>query len=338
MILREKNLIKISHKGLFFNDCLIPHNFTKENVINLLGEPDSKEPVNEISHFTYDNLGLGIYFNNNSIESIGVDFEFREMKHSPKNSFSGNIDLLGLICSGNSFNEKTFESFESLIKSNNIDYKENYLGDLIINISYLKIQPYFHFENDNLTSFSITIDEGYTPDTGTINFKSTDLTTLLNILNEKTIIKLECLEEYEGSYQTENDISSGFLVNDFEYNEDYGPDNTVNGGDFDTNKKVYLSSYYRKKTFELEQNDFIQKLNLFIEENNDNDWDLFMQNLDLPADSHIESFEYTEEGLQVHIIDTIEEEKTIDSDGNIITYEEYEQYNGMTFKITFEKK
>ena len=86
--------IKVSHDGLFINDHKISVNFSKGDFKKILGNPDRNELVNVFQCFIYDKIGLDIFFNDDeTFDRLGIDFEYRGMKHSPDALYYGSDNL-----------------------------------------------------------------------------------------------------------------------------------------------------------------------------------------------------------------------------------------------------
>ena len=147
--------IKVSQDGFFIDENKIKNTFSKKDFVKILGNPDRNETVNGIPCYIYDKIGLSIFFNDEeTISRFGIDFEWREMKHSPKQFFLGNVEISDLIVNPRE-NEK---SFESSLSSKNIDFTNDGIS-LEIRLSSFIIEPYFHYTNENITSIQIRINE-----------------------------------------------------------------------------------------------------------------------------------------------------------------------------------
>ena len=59
--------IKVNVEGLFYNNSLIKFNSTRNDIIKHFGEPNSQDPVNGLPHFRYDDLSIGVFFNDNFV-------------------------------------------------------------------------------------------------------------------------------------------------------------------------------------------------------------------------------------------------------------------------------
>jgi len=322
-------LIKLSSDGFFIDENKINNSFSKKDFIKILGNPDRNESVNGIPCFIYDKIGIDIFFNvEETFDSFGIDFEWREMKHSPKQSFIGNVEISGLIVNPRE-NEK---SFESSLSSNNIDF----INDGIffdINLSSFIVTPYFHSTNENITSIQITINKEISIKSESFNFDSNNLSFSLNLLETNRYkVLIEFIEEYSGSYQTENNLSSGYIDN-YEFDEQFCPENSITDGVFDNNRKVYRRFYTKKVLFELDIDLFIKKLKDFVNSNNENDLESFNDWIGLNDYSFIDQF-IDEDKFE----STMLEEKISDKDGNIIVYDDYESFDGLSFKLIFDDK
>ena len=322
-------LIKVSPDGFFIDENKINNSFSKKDFIKILGNPDRNETVNGIPCFIYDKIGLSIFFNDDeTINRFGIDFEWREMKHSPKQFFLGNVEISDLIVNPQE-NEK---SFESSLSSNNIDFINDEIS-IEIHVSSFIVEPYFHSTNENITSIQITINEEISIKSESFNFDSNNLSFSLNLLETNRYkVLIEFIEEYSGSYQTENNLSSGYIDN-YEFDEQFCPENSITDGVFDNNRKVYRRFYTKKILFELDIDLFIKKLKDFVNSNNENDLESFNDWIGLNDYSFIDQF-IDEDKFE----STMLEEKISDKDGNIIVYDDYESFDGLSFKLIFNDK
>ena len=332
--LGKKNMkISINNEGFSVNDLLLKHNSKKEDVKRLFGDPDSEEPVNGFPYFRYDNIGIGIYFNeeDDSISSIGCDFVFRTMKHSPINPFNGVISIYGEEIKRNS----TEDFFRSIINNNNLKVEgsmDSY--NFKFYDKFLIIEPWWDMDDFTLLdTISFKIDEGYKEETGSTEFSKNDISSIYKKIHDGEVeIFLDCQEDYSGSYQTKNNISSGFEYNDHDFEEDYDTENSISEGDFDMNKKVFRKSYMRQVTLKLNSILLNQELELFLKENKNHDLENFTDFLGLYNFDFIESI-YEENKLIEKLINN---EKISDENGNEITFDEYDQYDGLIIKLRFE--
>ena len=147
--------IKVNVEGLFYNNSLIKFNSTRNDIIKHFGEPNSQDPVNGLPHFRYDDLGIGVFFNDNLLWSITVDYSYQQMNHSPKNCFCGTVEICGTIVNKD-FN---IDSFMSLITNNNLPHENCSIVGLDFSISYLEIKPHFYGKNESMSHLEIRIDE-----------------------------------------------------------------------------------------------------------------------------------------------------------------------------------
>ena len=326
--LNSIKLIKVTSNGFFINENKINYSFSKKDFINVLGIPQRDEIVNGWSCYIYDKIGLSIFFNKDeSFDRFGIDFEWRKMKHSPKQYFTGKVLISNLIV-----NPKEIEEhFEASLSSNNINYINDGIS-LEIYLSSFIVTPYFDYSNKNINSIQIQKNEKVSVKSDSFYF-SNDLSTLLNSLEKNRCkVYIEFIEEYSGSYQTENNLSSGHSV-DYKFNEEFHPESSITEGEFDFNKKTYRRDYSKIILFELDIDLFVKKIKDFVDSSDENDLDAFIEWIGLEDYSVIEEFIDSDEFESIII-----EEKIIDNGGNIIVYDDYESYEGLSFKLIFDDK
>lgn len=320
-------LIKVTSDGFFINENKINYSFSKKDFIKVLGNPERVEIVNGTPYFIYDKIGLNISFDSDdTFNGFGIDFEWRKMEHSPKQHFSGEVHISNFIVNPRE-NQK---SFEASLSSNNI-YFVNDKITIDIYLSFI-VQPYFDYSHKNLNCIQIKKNNKVSVKSDSINF-SYDLPTLLNSLEKNRCrVFIELIEEYSGNYQTENNLSTGHPV-DYEFDEGGYVDFSITEGEFDVNKKTYRRDYSKIVLFELDIDLFVKKLKDFVDSSDENDLDRFMERIGLEDYSVIEEFTDSDE-----FESTIIEEKIIDDGGNIIVFDDYESYEGLSFKLIFDEK
>ena len=218
------------------------------------------------------------------------------------------------------------------ISSNNINFIKDEIS-LEIQLSSFIVEPYFHYKNGNITSVQIRINDEISINSESFNFDSNDLSSLLDELETNRYkIQIELIEEYSGSYQTENNLSSGLLDN-YKFDEQISPENSIIDGIFDKNRNVYRGFYTKMIIFELDINLFINKLKYFVNLNIENDLESFKDWLGLNNYSFIDEFIDEEEFKS-----TILEEKISDDGVNIVVYDDYDSYDGLSLKLIFNEK
>ena len=88
--------IELNSTGFFINTKQITNQYTLDSIVYVLGEPDREfKGISDI--WTYDELGLYIYFHPQKLTAtnVGVDFKKGTYDFSPSKEFSGEFILLG---------------------------------------------------------------------------------------------------------------------------------------------------------------------------------------------------------------------------------------------------